>query len=179
MGIDYAAPEEVLIRTMNAFCRSILIGLAVLLVSQSLLAQNAELAKEKSAEEAVAKYIREVREKSGLARLHRIKDGHLRADACSRARRSNNSLGQSDGIGPPEKVGTLSVFWYSTLDPDNPPQELAEWAKGPEKKYEQPHRFAVAVCLIKKPDGSEQRYYIDAGTYMSAVKSILNIPTWD
>lgn len=164
---------------MEAICKSILITLATILLSQCVLAQHADLAKEKAIEEVVARYIRDAREKSGLPKLHRIEDAHLRADACSRARRSDKSLGQSSGIGPPEKVGTLSAFWYSTLDPNQLPQELSNWAKGLEKRHEQPHRFAVGVCFFNKPDGSEERYYIDAATYMGAVKSILNIPTWD
>jgi hypothetical protein len=163
---------------MTAFGRFRLVSLSVVLVWQGALAQETAVAKEKAAANAVAKFVEQVRKQSGLPQLRRINDGHLRDDACRRAALGDKSLGQSTGIGPPEKVGTLSAFWYSTLDPDQPPQNLLDWARGPERKYEQPHRFAVGVCLVNGQD-AERRYWIDVGTYMSAVKSILNIPTWD
>lgn len=164
---------------MTVVRRRVLIGIAVALVAQAALAQASATAREKAAADAVARFIEQTREKNGLPRLRRINDKHLRADACRRGARGDKSLGRSDGIGPPEKVGTLSALWYSTLDPMQPPSELAEWAKGPDQKYEQPHRFAVGVCLISTSSSAEQQYWIDVGTYMSAIRSILHIPTWD
>jgi hypothetical protein len=73
----------------------------------------------------------------------------------------------------------LSVFWYSTFDPNQPPPELLQWAKGPLLQYEQTHRFSVGVCLVRKPENAEQRYWIEVGSCMSAIKSLLNAPTWD
>ncbi len=153
-------------------------SLAVILAPSLALAQQSTSAGEKAAATALAKYIEQVRERSGLPRLRRIKDRHLREDACRRAAKGDKSSDRSDGI-TPEKVGTLSALWYSTLTPTEFPSQLTDWAKGPDQKYEQPHRFAVGVCLVGAPNGAEQRYYIDVGTYMSAIKSILNIPTWD
>ena len=166
---------------MTIIRRLTLTKLALVVACQAAMVQAQELSapKERAAANAVAKFIEEARERNGLPRLRRIKDGHLRADACRRATIGDESSGQSTGIGPPEKVGTLSAFWYSSVTPTQPPQELMKWAKGPDKKYEQPHRFAVGVCLIDTQHKQEQRYYIDVGTYMSAIKSILNIPTWD
>lgn len=154
-------------------------SLAVVLASQGGLAQQSVSGREKYAADTVAKFIETARKHNGLPKLRRIRDRHLRVDACQRAAQGDQSLGQSSGIGPPEKVGTLSALWYSTLDPNQPPPELLEWAKGPEQKYEQPHRFAVGVCLVSVSGGAEQRYWIDVGSYMSAIESILNIPTWD
>jgi len=164
---------------MTAFCASVVTSLAVVLASQGALAQRSVSDMEKSAADTVAKFIETARKHNDLPKLRRIRDGHLRVDACQRAARGDKSLGQSSGIGPPEKVGTLSALWYSTSDPNQPPPELLEWAKGPEPKYEQPHRFGVGICLVSASGGAEQRYWIDVGTYMSAIKSILNIPTWD
>ena len=164
---------------MAAFSRFGLVSVSVILAWQGALAQETSAAKEKAAVNAIAKSVEQARRESGLPQLRRINDRHLRDDACRRATRGDKSTGWSTGIGPPEKVGTLSAFWYSTLDPSQPPQELMAWARGPEQKYEQPHRFAVSVCLGSSPDNVEQRYWIDVGTYMSAIKSILNIPTWD
>ncbi|HEV2469567.1 MAG TPA: hypothetical protein VGS78_10255 [Candidatus Sulfotelmatobacter sp.] len=176
---------------MTVVRRYVLIGAAIVVAAQAALAQASTAAREKAAADAVAKFIEQTRERKGLPRLQRINDKHLRADACRRLGGGDKSLGSSDGIGPPEKVGTLSAFWYSTLDPTQPPPELAEWAlnptepplpewaKVPDVKYEQPRRFAVGVCLNSRSDSTEQRYWIDVGTYMSAIKSILNIPTWD
>jgi hypothetical protein len=146
---------------------------------QRAAAQQPVSVKEKSAEEAVAKFVEQVRIQNGLARLRRIKDGHLRQDACHRAREGNKSHGQSTGIGPPEKVGTLSVLWYSTLDPSQPPPELLAWAKGPGPQWEQPQRFSVGVCLVTTTVDPSERYWVDVGTYMGAIKSLLNLPTWD
>ena len=164
---------------MSVIGRFSLVSLSVVLAWQGALAQETSTSKEKAAANAIAKFVEQVRKESGRPQLRRINDRHLRDDACRRAARGDKSLGDSTGIGPPEKVGTLSAFWYSTLDPGRPPRELLEWAKGPDQKYEQPHRFAVGVCLVKGQDNAEQRYWIDLGTYMSAIKSILNIPTWD
>jgi hypothetical protein len=164
---------------MTAIRRLILMHLVLVLACQGIMAQESAASKEAAAANAVAKFVRETRERDGLPRLRRIKDGHLRSDGCRRAAKGDKSSGQSDGIGPPEKVGMLSVFWYSTLSPTQLPPELGEWAKRPDKKYEQPHRFAVGVCLTSTASGSEERYWIVVGTYMSAIKSILNIPTWD
>ena len=154
----------------------IAMNLAVVISSHVALAQEALGAKERAAADTVAQLIARSRAQNGLPKLRRIKDGHLQAEACRRAKDGDKSLGDSTGIGPPEKVGTLSAMWYSTLDPDQPPPELLNWAKGPGQQYEQPHRFAVGVCLVI---ASEQRYWIVVGTYMSAIKSMLNIPTWD
>jgi hypothetical protein len=152
--------------------------MAIVLAAQTALAQTSFAAKEKEAADGLAKFIAQTREEARLPRLRRIHDRHLRADACRRAGRGDRSVGGSTGISP-EKVGTLSVSWFSTLDPSRPPLELAGWAKGPDPRYEQPRRFAVGVCLVNTPDHAELRYYIDVGTYMSAIKSILNAPMWD
>ncbi len=157
----------------------IVMSLAVVLSSHVLLAQESLGAKERAAADTVAQLIARCRAQNGLPKLRRIKDGHLEAEARRRAKQGDKSLGKSDGIGPPEKVGTLSAIWYSTLDPDQPPPELLDWAKGPGQQYEQPHRFAVGVCLVVASERSEQRYWIVVGTYMGAIKSMLNIPTWD
>ena len=149
------------------------------LASQMGLAQQPLSVKEKVAANAVAKLVEDTRRESGLRRLRRISDHYLRQDACSRAKKRDKSSGQSTGIGPPEKVGMISALWYSTLDPNHPPPELLKWAKGPEAKYSQPHRFAVSVCLVRTAADSEERYWIDVGTYMSAIESLLNVPTWD
>jgi hypothetical protein len=164
---------------MTAIRRLILVHLVLVLACQGAMAQESAASKEKAAANTVAKYIQDVRGQNKLPRLRRIRDGHLRADACRRAAKGNKSLDQSEGIGPPEKVGTLSAMWYSTLSPTELPPQLGEWAKGPDQKYEQPRRFAVGVCLVNEPNSTAQRYYVDVGTYMSAIKSILNIPMWD
>jgi hypothetical protein len=165
---------------MTALNRSILSSLAAMaVISQTVWAQQSVSVNEKAAADAVAKFVERAREQSGLPRLHRISDRYLRPDACRRARGGDKSAGRSTGIGPPEKVGMLSAFWYSTLDPNQPPAELLEWAKGPALQYEQPHRFAVGVCSVSAAKDSEQQYWIDVGTYMSAIKSLLNVPTWD
>jgi hypothetical protein len=157
----------------------IAMSLAVIFSAHVLLAQESLGVKERAAADAVAQFIVRSRAQNGLPKLRRIKDGHLEAEARRRAKQGDKSLGASDGIGPPEKVGTLSAMWYSTLDPAQPPPELLDWAKGPGQQYEQPHRFAVGVCLVIASEHSEQRYWIVVGTYMSAIKSMLNIPTWD
>lgn len=154
-------------------------SLSVVLAWQGALAQETLAPREKTAANAIAKFVEQARKEGGVPQLRRINDGHLRDDACRRAGRGDKSPRHSTGIGPPEKVGTLSAFWYSTLDPNQPPQELLEWARGPERKYEQPHRFAVGVCLTNTSDSAEKRYWIDVGTYMSAIKSLLNVPTRD
>ena len=157
----------------------IVMSLAVIFSAHVLLAQESLGAKERAAADTVAQLIARCRAQNGLPKLRRIKDGHLEAEARRRAKQGDKSIGNSDGIGPPEKVGTLSAIWYSTLDPDQPPPELLDWAKGPGQQYEQPHRFAVGVCFVVASEHSEQRYWIVVGTYMSAIKSMLNIPTWD
>jgi len=158
----------------------IAMGLAISSVALHVAsAQESSSAKERVAADTIARFIEIYRAESGLPKLRRIQDGHLRTDACRRAMRGDKSVGRSDGIGPPEKVGTLSALWYSTLDLDHPPVELLDWAKGPGKQYEQPRRFAVGVCLVSTTQSAEQRYWIDVGTYMSTIKSILNIPMWD
>jgi len=156
----------------------IAMGLGVVLASHVAWAQESLGAKERAAADTVAQFIARSRAQNGLPKLRRIKDGHLQAEACRRAKQGDKSLGDSTGIGPPEKVGILSAMWYSTLDPDQPPPELLDWAKGPGQQHEQPHRFAVGVCLVIASEHSEQRYWIVVGTYMSAIKSMLNIPTW-
>ena len=75
--------------------------------------------------------------------------------------------------GRPKRLERCRHFGIRHLDPNQPPPELLEWAKGPEQKYEQPHRFAVGVCLVSVSGGAEQRYWIDVGSYMSAIESIL------
>jgi hypothetical protein len=155
------------------------LAVVIVLASQTALAQQPVSAKENAAANAVARLVEQAREQNGLPKLRRIDDRHLRKDACHRATKGDKSLGQSTGIGPPEKVGMLSALWYSTLDPGQLPPELLEWAKGPGLQYEQPHRFAVGVCLVSTADHPDERYWIDVGTYMSAIKSILNLPTWD
>ena len=164
-----------------ALSRSILVSslAAIAIISQAVWAQQSVSVNERAAADAVAKFVERAREQSGLPKLRRIKDRYLRPDACRRARGGETSVGRSTGIGPPEKVGMLSALWYSTLDPNQPPAELLEWAKGPARQYEQPHRFAVGVCLVSAAKDSEQQYWIDVGTYMSAIKSLLNAPTWD
>ena len=164
-----------------ALSRSILVIslAAIAIISQAVWAQQSVSVDEKAAADAVAKFVERARAQSGLPKLRRIKDRYLRPDACRRARRGETSVGRSAGIGPPEKVGMLSALWYSTLDPDRPPAELLEWAKGPARQYEQPHRFAVGVCVVSAAKDSERQYWIDVGTYMSAIKSLLNVPTWD
>lgn len=149
----------------------------IVLASQTALEQQPVSAKEKAAATTVARFVEKVRDQNGLPRLRRIEDKHLRHDACSHAMKGDTSAGRSTGIGPPEKVGMLSVLWYATLDPNQPSAELLEWAKGPGPQWEQPHRFAVGVCLVS--EHSQERYWIDVGTYMSVIKSILNMPTWD
>jgi hypothetical protein len=146
---------------------------------QSAFGQQSVSEREKAAGDAVAKFVKRVRGENGVPKLRRIEDRYLRPDACRRATRNDKLPGQTTGIGPPQKVGMLSVFWYSTLDPNQPPPELLQWAKGPAPQYEQPHRFSVGVCLMSISGDSEQRYWIEVGTYMSAIKSLLNIPTWD
>jgi|HubBroStandDraft_1064217.scaffolds.fasta_scaffold00242_10 hypothetical protein len=157
------------------------LGLAasVVLASQIGLTQQPFSVKEKAAANAVTRLVEEARKEKGLPKLKRISDRHLQQDACARARKGNQSLGQSTGIGPPEKVGMISALWYSTLDPNQPPPELLKWAKSPEPQYSQPHRFAVGVCIVSTPGHPEERYWIDVGTYMSAIESLLNVPTWD
>jgi len=164
-----------------ALSRSILVSslAAIAIISQAVWAQQSVSVNERAAADAVAKFVERAREQSGLPKLRRIKDRYLRPDACRRARGGETSVGRSTGTGPPEKVGMLSALWYSTLDPNQPPAELLEWAKGPARQYEQPHRFAVGVCLVSAAKDSEQQYWIDVGTYMSAIKSLLNAPTWD
>ncbi len=157
----------------------VVLGAALTLTSQIGFAEQPLSVKEKVAANAVAKLVENVRKENGLSRLRRISDHHLRRDACSRAKKGNKSTGQSSGIGPPEKVGMMSALWYSTLDPNQPPPELLKWAKGPGPQYSQPHRFAVSVCLVTTAEDSEDRYWIDVGTYMSAIESLLNVPTWD
>jgi hypothetical protein len=156
-------------------------GLAasVVLASQIGFAQPPLSVKEKVAANAVANHVEKARKEGGLPKLRRISDHHLRQDACNRAKKVDKSSGQSDGIGPPEKVGMMSALWYSTLDPSQPPPELLKWAKGPEPQYSQPHRFGVGVCVVSTPEDPEERYWIDVGTYMSAIESLLNAPTWD
>jgi hypothetical protein len=151
----------------------------VVIASQSAFGQQSISEKETAAGDAVAKLIERVRRENGIPKLRRIKDRYLRPDTCRRATRNDKVPGQTTGIGPPEKVGMLAVFWYSTLDPNQPPPELLQWAKGPAPQYEQPHRFSVGVCLTSEPEDAEQRYWIEVGTYMSAIKSLLNTPTWD
>jgi len=73
----------------------------------------------------------------------------------------------------------LAVFWYSTHDYSRLPPELLEWAKGPGPQYETPHRFAVGVCLVSATKQSEQQYWVEIGTYMSAIKSLFYGPLWD
>jgi hypothetical protein len=161
------------------------LGLAasVILASRTGVAQPSAATKEKAAADAVARFVENTRKENGLPKLKRISDHHLRQDACDRAKKGDTILGQSTGIGPPEKVGMMSALWYSTLDPNQPPAELLKWAKGPEPQYSQPHRFAVSVCLVRAAEHSaerrEDRYWIDVGTYMSAFQSLLNAPTWD
>lgn len=165
---------------MTAVSRLILSSLATIaLISQTVGAQQSVSVNEQAAADAVAKFVERAREENGLPKLRRIRDRYLRPDACRRARGGDKSVGRSTGIGPPEKVGMLSAIWYSTLDPNQPPAELLEWAKGPARQYEQPYRFAVGVCLVSAAKDSEQQYWIDVGTYMSAIKSLLNVPTWD
>ena len=159
--------------------RCVLVSLAAVFATKAVLAQESVAAKEKTAANKVATFIEQVRQQNSLPKLRRIGDKHLRADACGRAMRGEKLRDRSATPFGPEKVGTLSTFWYSTLDPNQPPPELLEWAKGPDAKYEQPHRFAVAVCLFTTSDGAEQRYWVDVGTYMSAIKSILVAPMWD
>jgi hypothetical protein len=163
---------------IGKFC-SMSLAAAIVFASQTALAQQPVSVKEKAAANAVARFVEQARQQNGLPKLRRIEDRQLRKDACHRATKGDKSLGQSTGIGPPEKVGMLSALWYSTLDPGQLPPELLEWAKGPGPQYEQPHRFAVGVCLVSTAEQSQERYWIDVGTYMSAVKSILNMPTWD
>jgi hypothetical protein len=158
---------------------SMSLAVAIVIASQTAVAQQPVSAREKAAATAVAKFMEEARTQNGLPGLRRIDDRHLREDACKRATKGDKSSGHSTGIGPPEKVGMLSVFWYSTLDPSRPPPELLEWAKGPGPRYEQPYRFAVGVCFVSAAEHSQERYWIDVGVYMSAIKSILNLPTWD
>jgi hypothetical protein len=154
------------------------LAVSLVLASHTGLAQPLS-AKEKVAANAVAKFVENARTEGGLPKLRRISDRHLRQDACDRAKKGDKSSGQSTGIGPPEKVGMLSAFWYSTPDPNQPPAELLKWAKSPEPQYSQPHRFAVSVCLVNTTPDSKERYWIDIGTYMSAIESLLNVPTWD
>ncbi|MGA9392684.1 MAG: hypothetical protein WBV69_19805 [Candidatus Sulfotelmatobacter sp.] len=154
--------------------------LAVLLVTlQTAFAQQSITNQEKTAEDVVAKLVAEIRKQGRLPELRRIRDRYLRPDVCQRGAQGHKSPGRSTGIGPPEKVGMLSVFWYSTPDPNRPPPEFLDWIKGPAPQYEQPHRFSVGVCLFSNPEQPEARYWIEVGTYMSTVKSIINVPTWD
>ncbi len=157
----------------------VVLGAALALTSQIEFAEQPLSVKEKVAANAVAKLVENARKENGLPRLRRISDHHLRQDACSRAKKGDKSSGQRDGIGPPEKVGMMSALWYSTLDPNHPPPELLRWAKDPAPQYSQPHRFAVSVCLVRTAEDSDERYWIDVGTYMSAIESLLNVPTWD
>lgn len=164
---------------MRAIRRSVLVSLSVVFAPKLLLAQSVA-ARERAAADSVAKVIENVRSQNGLPKLRRIRDKHLRADACRRAIRGEKLRDRNaTPFGPSEKVGTLDTLWYSTLDPNQPPPELLEWARGPDRRYEQPHRFAVGVCLTGMSGSAEQRYWIDVGTYMSAIRSILNMPTWD
>jgi hypothetical protein len=151
----------------------------LLLTVSAAFAQRSIADEERSALDAVARLVAQARKQAGLPKLRRIRDRYLRPDACRRAARNDKSPGQTTGIGPPEKVGMLSAFWYSTLDPNQPPPELIQWAKRPPPQYEQPHRFSVGVCLVRRSGDPEQRYWIEVGTYMSAIESLLNIPTWD
>ena len=162
---------------MGVMSRFVLAG--VVLTLQTAFGQQSIPKKEKAAGDAVARLVEQIRRENGIPKLRRIEDRYLRPDACRRATRNDKVPGQTAGIGPPEKVGMLSVFWYSTVDPGQPPPELVQWAKGPAPQYEQPHRFSVGVCLISTPEYPEQRYWIDIGTYMSALRSLLNVPTWD
>ena len=167
---------------MIAFCfgkARLGLAAAVVLTSQIGLTQQPLSVKEKAAANAVAKLVEESRKEKGLPKLRRISDHHLQQDACDRARKGDQSSGQSTGIGPPEKVGMMSALWYSTLDPNQPPPELLKWGKGPGPRYSQPHRFAVGVCVVSTPEHPEKRYWIDVGTYMGAIESLLNAPTWD
>ena len=159
---------------------SLAVALGLILASSSGAAQqHPPSGKEKQAAEIVAKLVEQTRSQNKLPRLRHINDHYLQGDICSRAAKGDGSnKGQSTGIGPPEKVGMLSVLWYSTSDPNRLTPELEELAKGPAHQYEQPRRFAVAVCL-STTSNHEERYWIEVGTYMSAVKSLLNAATWE
>ena len=151
----------------------------IVLAPGGMSAQNSAAAKERTAADGVARFVERVRSDDGLPYLRRIEDGHLRQDACRRATKGDKSGGHSTGIGPPEKVGMLAVFWYSTRDPNERSPDLAEWIKGPGPQYEQPHRFAVGVCVVSATGPSEERYWVEIGTYMSAIKSLFYRPVWD
>jgi hypothetical protein len=157
---------------------SMSLACAIALASQ-VGAQQAASTKEKVAADSVAKFVEQVRDQNGLSKLRRIEDLHLREDACRRATKGDKSPGKSTGIGPPEKVGMLSVLWYSTIDPNQPAPELVDWTKRSQSWGGEPHRFAVAACLAAATEHSEERYYLDIGTYMSAIKSFFYRAVWD
>jgi hypothetical protein len=155
-----------------------LVAAALLVISQTAIAEPPASAKEKAAADSVARFVEQVRKQKGLSKLRRISDLRLRQDACNRAKKDDRSEGHRDGIiGVAEKVGTISAFWYSTADPNQPPAELPDWVTKPQ--WSEPHRFAVGVCLLGTAGESGERYWIDVGTYMSAIESLLNVPTWD
>ena len=165
---------------MKDILKLLLVGAVGLILTSTIsFGQQRDVSSNKSVADSVARFIEQVREQNKLPKLSRIRDQHLQEDICSRAKKGDKSTGQSSGIGPPEKVGMLSVLWYSTLYPNQPVPELLDWVKGPRRQYEQPHRFAVAVCMSRAKDDSEQRYWVEIGTYMSWTKSLLNVPTWD
>jgi len=154
----------------------IVVASFLMLIQFGALAEQPLSPEEEAAANVVARFVEQSRREKGLPKLRRISDHRLRRDACERAKKDDKTTGQADGFAG-EKVGTISAFWYSTEDPTQVPPELVEFATT--QKWSEAHRFAVGICLLSASGEHHLRYWVDVGTYMTAFRSLLNVPTWD
>jgi len=141
-------------------------------------AQHSVSVSEKKVADEVAGIVQRVREQNRLPKLARIDDRQVWEDACSRAKMGSSPRGQRYGA-TGDKVGTLSVLWYSTLSPGQSQPELMQFAKGPDAEYKQPHRFSVGVCFDSKDGNAQAKYWIEVRMYMGTIKSFFYRAVWD
>jgi hypothetical protein len=128
---------------------------------------------EKNAAESVARLVLETRRQSKLSKLGRIEDTQLRADACKRAQRDDTRTWEGAISG---KVGSISGVAYATTDPSRPVPELLSFAV--RKEHWEAHRFAVGVCFVQNSEYPAGKYWIDVGSYMSAIEAFFQRPFW-
>jgi hypothetical protein len=159
------------------------------LASQSGRAEQTSVskAKEKKAEEEVAKLVETLRQQEGLPSLRRIGDPHLRENACESAKRGKGT-GSLYPLGPTKiwipsgilgDVGNLSTFSYMALDPSETSPELQTWATQATYFSSTPARFAVGACFASTTEHPEGTYWIDVGYYMGTIKTFFYRFVWD